>query len=139
MASTTSLAFPNMFMVSKNQLGVFEDNLSIVNRTRLMVLTEPTELYNSPTFGVGLKQYMFQYNNANTRTILKNKIKDQLREHEPCVKPDETQFEDDLLFTGTNDNTAQEYNKLKMTIGLVTVFGDTVSVDLNTESYNGGK
>ena len=138
MASTTSLSFPNMFMVSKNQLGVFEDNKSIVNRTRLLILTEPTELYNNPTLGVGLKQYLFQYNNANTRTIMKKRIIDQLREHEPCVKPDETQFEDDLLFTGTNDTVAQEYNKLKMTIGLRTVFGDKVSVSLNDQNLNGG-
>lgn len=138
MASTTSLSFPNMFMVSKNQLGVFEDNKSIVNRTRLLILTEPTELYNNPTLGVGLKQYLFQYNNANTRTIMKKRIIDQLREHEPCVKPDETQFEDDLLFTGTNDTVAQEYNKLKMTIGLRTVFGDKVSVSLNDQNLDGG-
>lgn len=133
MASTTSLNFPNLFDVSRNKVSVIKDKQSIVNRSRLLILTEPTELYNSPTFGVGLKQYLFQYNNENTKAIIRNRITDQLREHEPCVEADKTSFADGLLFTGnTSSNPAeQDYNKLKMTVGLQTTFGDTLTVDIN--------
>ena len=52
MAETTSLAFPNMFNIATNQVSVIEDTTSVANRTRLLILTEPTELYNNPDFGV---------------------------------------------------------------------------------------
>ena len=108
MSRTTSLNFPNLFDVSRNKVSVIKDNSSVVNRCRLLILTEPTELYNSPTFGVGLKQYLFQYNNENTKAIIRNRITDQLREHEPCVEADETSFADGLLLTGSiSDNPAE--------------------------------
>lgn len=133
MARTTSLNFPNMFDVSRNKVSIIKDNQSVVNRSRLLILTEPTELYNSPTFGVGLKQYLFQYNNENTKAIIRNRITDQLREHEPCVEADDTSFADGLLFTGNSENNPaeQEYNKLKMTVGLHTTFGDKLTVEIN--------
>lgn len=133
MSRTTSLNFPNLFDVSRNKVSVIKDNPSVVNRCRLLILTEPTELYNSPTFGVGLKQYLFQYNNENTKAIIRNRITDQLREHEPCVEADETSFADGLLLTGSiSDNPAEQYyNKLKMTVGLHTTFGDTLTIDIN--------
>lgn len=135
MARTTSLNFPSLFDVSRNKVSVIKDNQSVVNRSRLLILTEPTELYNNPTFGVGLKQYLFQYNTENTKALIRNRITDQLREHEPCVEADKTSFANGLMFTGnTEDNPVeQEYNKLKMTIGLHTTFGDTISVDINDD------
>ena len=47
MAETTSLAFPNMFNITTNQVSVIENTNSVANRTRLLILTEPTELYNN--------------------------------------------------------------------------------------------
>lgn len=135
MANTTSIAWPNLFDVSRNRVNVVEDNVSIVNRTKLLILTEPTELYNSPTFGVGLKRYLWQYNTANTRSIIQDRIRDQLRLFEPCVDPDGTQFSDGLLFTGDiNDEiSADNYNRLQMTIGLATKYGDVLDVELHPD------
>lgn len=59
---TNSLSFPNMFDVARNKVGVISDNESIVNRSRLLILTEPTELYHNPDFGVGLKRHLWHYN-----------------------------------------------------------------------------
>jgi phage baseplate assembly protein W len=130
MSVTTSLSFPKMFNIAANKVATLEDNTSIVNRTRLLLLTDPTELYNSPEFGVGLRRYLFTYNNENTKAIIQNRIIEQLRKYEPYVKPDSTQFTDGLLFTGDeNNNITQEYNQLKMTIGLATTCGDTVTID----------
>lgn len=133
--NTNSLAFPNMFDVTRNCVSTYVGNKSIVNRTKLLILTNPTELYNSPTFGVGLKRYLWQYNTANTKAIIQARIKEQLKEHEPYVDSDATSFVDGLLFTGNGeiDGSASSPNELKMTIGLQTIYKDTldVSVDIN--------
>lgn len=135
MSNTNSISFPYMFDVARNRVGMLSDTRSVVNRTRLLMYTEPTELYNSPNFGVGLKKSLFQYNTDNQKAIIKDRIIEQLRLHEPYVNPDGTQFADGLIFTGSNDTiqSAQEYNKLKLTVALQCVFGTTAEVTLTNE------
>lgn len=135
MASTNSIAFPQLFDVARNTVAVIEDTKSVVNRTRLLILTEPTELYMNPNFGVGLKRHIWQYNNASQPAIIRDRIVEQLRMNEPCVHADETQIADGLLFTGDQDNgqVMQDYNRLKMAVALSTVFGDSAEVKLNNE------
>lgn len=135
MAKTTSLAFPNMFNITTNQVSVIEDGNSVANRTRLLILSEPTELYNEPEFGVGLKRHLWHYNNASERGLLKDRITAQLRMHEPCVIPDKTQYSDGLLFSSpTSTNVLQDHNTLAMTVALQTVYKDDVEVVLNYNS-----
>ena len=135
--NTNSLAFPQMFDIARNRVSIYEGNKSIVNRTRLLILTDPTELYNSPTFGVGLRRYLWQYNTKNTVAIIQARIKDQLKEHEPYVDADATQFADGLLFTGDSDALTRvaELNELKMTVGLQTIYADKldVAIDISEE------
>lgn len=132
MAETTSLAWPNMFDVARNRVSVYEDNTALVSRTRLLILSEPTSLYNSPEFGVGLARHLWQYNNENQKAIIKDRIVQNLRINEPYVLPDETQFADGLLFTGGGNNfSAQEYNQLKMTVALKTTYNTEISITLN--------
>lgn len=119
-----------MFDVVRNRVAVLEGNASIVNRTRLLMLTEPTELYNAPTFGVGLKKYLFQYNNDNVKAMIQDRIKDQLRLFEPCCDADATDFADGLIFSGSQDN-AQNFNRLEMSVGLKTIFGDVAQVNMS--------
>lgn len=127
---TNSFAFPNIFDVARNRVATLEDNASVVNRTRLLMLTEPTELYNAPTFGVGLKRYIFQYNNENTKAMMKDRIVDQLRLFEPCCDAQATEFTDGLQFTGTGEPT-QDFNRIEMTVGLKTLFGDVAVVNIS--------
>lgn len=123
-----------MFDVARNVVSISEDTASVVSRVKLLILSEPTELHMNPDFGVGLKRHLWQYNNENQKAIIKDRIVEQLRLHEPCVKADETRFADGLLFTGGGDVAqAQDYNRLKMTVALTTVFGDSVEVKLNNE------
>lgn len=133
MANTTSLKFPNMFNVSQNKVTVLEDREAVVNRTRLLILTEPTELYNNPNFGVGLHRHMWKYNNENERAIIIDRIKEQLRIHEPYVDPDQTKYADGLLFTGSDNDFKQKYDDLEMTISVQTTFDDAVEIDLGNE------
>lgn len=132
MANTTSIAFPNMFDVSSNKVNVLSDVVSVVNRSRLLMLTEPTELYNNIDFGVGMRQYLWQYNTSNVRAMMKNRIIDQLRIHEPYVHADKTAMVDGLISDDNNEGL-QQYNKLKVTVGLSTIFGDNVEVTINDE------
>ena len=92
MAYTNSWAWPNIFNVSQNQVNVVEDNKSIVSRTRLLILSEPTSLFNSPDFGVGLKRHLWQYNTENQKAIIKDRIVAQLKLNEPSVFPEKTQY-----------------------------------------------
>lgn len=126
---TSSLAFPNMFSVTHNAVRVLEDDVSVVNRSRLLLLSDPTSLYNSPDFGVGLKRYLWQYNTENTKAIIKDRIKDQLDMFEPSVIAEDTAFGDGLL-DSTDRHT--DNRTLEMTVGLKTTYGNIVSVDTNT-------
>ena len=133
--NTSSLGFPNMFEVSRSRLTVYTDSRSLVNRTRLLMLSNPTELYNDPEFGVGLKKYLFQYNTPNVKTRMQEEIKEKLALYEPKVKADETSFADGLLYTGDEISPTQEYNHLKMTMGLISTYGDKVDVSIDENDY----
>lgn len=133
MAETTSLAFPNMFNITTNQVSVIENTSSVANRTRLLILTEPTELYNNPNFGVGLKRYLWKYNNEATRGLVKDRITEQLRLHEPCVYPERTQYSDGLLFTGDPTQTTPDPNTMALTVALQTIFEEEARVVLNSD------
>ena len=132
---TNSIPLPNMFNVAQNQVAVVSDANSVANRCRLLILTEPTEIYNEPDQGVGLKRHLFKYNNENERAIIKDRIIEQLRKHEPQCIPDNTQFSDNLLFTELPDNSfTQKYNRLDLTVAIQTTFGATVNIDLDLSS-----
>lgn len=134
MAKTTSWAFPNLIDVTKNTISIAEDDASIVNRDKLLLLTDPTELYNEPNFGVGLRRYLWQYNNDNTKAIIQDRIKAQLGLYEPCVLAQDTEFADGLLFTGdSSTDQMTNYNQLKMTVAVKTIYGDDLSVTLNND------
>lgn len=133
MANTNSLKFPNMFNVSQNRVSVLEDRVSIVNRNRLLMLTEPTELYNSPDFGVGLSRYMWQYNVPNVRAMMLDRIKDQLSKYEPMCIPEDTEMADGLLFTGDhNTSNMTDNNELNVTVSIKSTFNDTVKISLGS-------
>lgn len=131
MSETTSIAFPNMFNVAQNQVAVLEDNVSITNRVRLLMLTDPTELYNSPKYGVGLKKYLFQYNNKNTVAHLQDTVREKVRQYEPYVDADKIEYAEGLVYSGTDNDSnieSKQFNELPMTVKLGTKFGDVVTV-----------
>lgn len=129
---TSSIAWPNLFDPASNRVAVLHDDVSVTNRSKLLILTEPTEIYNEPNQGVGLKRHLWQYNTSNQKAIIFDRIVDQLRLHEPCVLPEETRYTDGLQFTENyNSDMTQDYNELKMTVALRTTFGSNVDIDFN--------
>lgn len=141
MAETTSLSFPNMFNLTSNQVSVDEDLKAVTTRSRLLILTEPTELYNNPDFGVGLKRHLWKYNTENEKALIKDRIVEQLRLHEPDVVPEKTQFTDGLVFTGNPNrlSSATDANEINMTVAMLTTFGKEVSIELNASNPTDGK
>ena len=134
---TNSIPWPNMINVSENRVALIEDDNSVVNRSKLLILTEPTEVYNEPLQGVGLKRHLFKYNNDNEKAIIKDRIVEQLRIHEPQCNADHTQFSDGLLFTGTPQaEVAQNYNKLEMTVSIETKFDSTVTLNYEDLTFS---
>jgi len=137
MAETTSLSFPNMFNITANQVSTLSDTASVANRTRLLILTEPTELYNNPDFGVGLKRHLWKYNTEAERGLVKDRITAQLRLYEPCVYPEKTQYTDGLMFTEPmSNNPALDSNTLALTVALQTKFKEEAKVTLNYDTDN---
>lgn len=130
MAHTNSWAFPNMFDIARNRVSLVEDNTSVVNRVKLLMLTQKTELYNEPNFGVGLRQHLFKYNTENEKAIMLQNIKEQVAIHDPSVDAPKISMTNGLLFTGSSSETdATNVNRLEVTIGLPTVYGDTIETD----------
>lgn len=127
---TNSISFPNMIDVSRGTVAILKDNESIVNRCRLLILTEENEMYNSPEFGVGLKRHLWKYNSDNEKAIIRDRITEKLRMYEPCCIADKTEYADGLLFTET-EQTPLDADKLKMSIIIYTIYGDSLNVDLS--------
>jgi hypothetical protein len=129
MANTTSLAWPNMFDVARNRVSVNSDDVSVTNRTKLLFMTDPTELYNNLNQGAGLRQYLWNYNSDNTVAMIQSNMVEQLRLHEPSVYPDKTVFTNTLLSEDTQPDSSSN-SKITMTVAMPTVFGSTVTVNL---------
>lgn len=127
---TTSISFPNMFDVARNTVSVLKGNESIVNRCKLLILTEENEMYNSPEFGVGLKRHLWKYNNENEKAIIRDRITEKLRIYEPCCIPDKTTYADSLLYTEDESNDL-DADKLKMSVIIYTIYGDNLNVDFS--------
>ena len=136
MAKTTALSFPNMFDVARNTVAVLKDDASVVNRVRLLILSDPTSHYNEPEFGVGLKQHLWKYNTPNIRALIEDKIKEQLLKFEPSVESQETQFDDRLLFT---QEVADTPNNLNMTVGLRTKYKSEPTLDFVLGETSNGR
>lgn len=131
MALTNSWAFSkgkngdrHMFDITRNRVGLYEDDRSIASRSRLLILTELGELYNAPNQGVGLIRHLFKYNTENEKALIRDRITEQLRLHEPYCIPDDTAYVDGLMFTGSdNDNVLSDAQQLKITVGIKSTYG----------------
>lgn len=130
----TSWSWPNMFDVSRNKINLYQDAKSITNRVKLLLLTEPTELYMSPNFGVGLKKYVFRYNNENTPAMIRDELIEQLRLWEPAVIAEQTKVELGTTQSRNEWSDPETYisqlNSLELTVTLTTSTGEQVSFDV---------
>lgn len=130
--NTVSVGFPNLFDVSRNRVATMKDSASVANRVKLLLLTEPTELYMNTNFGVGLKRFMFQYNNENVIAQIKDRLVEQLRMWEPCVEADKTTVVRGLAYSGQGPlEQTSEQDQLNLTITVYTIYGEKLDITLN--------
>jgi phage baseplate assembly protein W len=132
----SSWAWPNMFDVARGKVNLYADTKSLTNRIKLLLLTEPTELYNVPNFGVGLKKYIFRYNSDNIPAMIRDELIEQLRLWEPDVIPEETQVERKEVASTqslTVNSVGEAANKLELTISVTTSYMQQVSFGVSTE------
>ena len=136
----SSWSWPNMFDVSRNKINLYQDTQSIVNRVKLLLLTEPTELYMNPNFGVGLKKHLFKYNNDNVIAIIRDELIEQLRLWEPGVIPEKTTVERGLSNSSHNVSDPElvrdRMNKLDLTITITTSNLRKVSFGITEDDIN---
>ena len=128
----SSMSWPNMFDVARSKVNVYTDMKSITNRVKLLLLTEPTELYMNPNFGVGLKKYMFTYNNDNVIPMIKDDLVAQLRLWEPRVIPEKTKVVRGLRTKNFEESAvvSERMNNLNLTVTLTTIYGNEVSLEV---------
>lgn len=125
-----------MFDVARGKVNLYADTKSLTNRIKLLLLTEPTELYNVPNFGVGLKKYIFRYNSDNIPAMIRDELIEQLRLWEPDVIPEETQVERKEVASTqslTVNSVGEAANKLELTISVTTRYMQQVSFGVSTE------
>ena len=127
--NTSSFSFPNIFDVARNKVSTKEDSESITSRIRLMMLTEPSELYGNPNYGLGLRRYIFQYNSDNVIPQIRERLVEQLRLWEPSVDPESTVVTRGLL---DESNPGVQGNNLDLTVSVKTVYGTTLSIVIST-------
>lgn len=123
--NTCSFSFPNIFDVAKNTVATNSDKDSILSRVKLLLLTEPTELYGEPDFGVGLKKFLFRYNTDNIIPEIRDRIVDQLEKWEPTVNAQLTKLQ-----RSETTSSRVEPDHLKLTLIIYTIYGDELSLDL---------
>jgi hypothetical protein len=127
-----------MFDGARNRVAVLEDDASVTNRTRLLLLSCPGQLYNAIDFGVGLPRYQLQYNTPITHALLEQRIKDQLSKYEPMVYPEMTVLaKRPANKYGDVNREVEEIspNKLEATVAIVTRFSE-IEVNMRMESID---
>lgn len=133
----SSWAWPNIFDVARSKVNLYTDTKSLTNRIKLLLLTEPTELYMVPNFGVGLKKYLFRYNSENIPAMIRDELIEQLRLWEPDVIAEETtvtrteRSTDPLVL----QSVADKMNKLDLTITVTTRYMKSVSFNITDDDF----
>ena len=137
---TSSWSWPNIFDVARSKVNLYNDTKSITNRVKLLLLTEPTELYMNPRFGVGLKKFLFRYNSDNVVALIQDQLIEQLRLWEPGVIAEETTVVRNNPRTSEDSlgiSVPEKMDTLDLTVTLVTSRMKTVSFTITDEDIQG--
>lgn len=136
----TSFSWPNMFDVSRSKVALYSNSQSLTNRIKLLLLSEPTELFMEPNFGVGLRKHMFKYNNDNVIALIQDELIEQLRLWEPGVIPEQTTVERGAAYSWDPYNlesVADRMNVLDLKITVHTIYNEELSFHISNDDLQG--
>jgi len=85
------------YLMLKDYKSVIKQNL------KCLVLTIPGERMMEPSYGVGLKTYLFQSTQEGIHLQIEDKIRDQVRLYMPVVRIEEIQFQLGTLSLDSNN------------------------------------
>lgn len=88
------LAFPPR-VGADGRVACSEGGENVRDAIRIILLTEPNERLMLPTFGAGLKRYLFQPNTVETRRLIEEDIRNAIKRWEPRVSLDGVRVEAD--------------------------------------------
>ena len=136
----TSMSWPNMFDVARSKVNLYSNERSLTNRIKLLLLTEPTELYMEPNFGVGLKKHIFKYNNDNVIALIQDELIEQLRLWEPGVIPEKTVVKRGPKYNWnpeTWESVSDRMNILDLQISVTTNYGRVIDMNITQDDIPG--
>ena len=86
--------------------SLFKDPLEAIKQNiKMIVLTSPGERVFVPSFGVGIRNFLFENFNNSTRSLLSQKIKEQIRTYAPYVSINRVNIRRSEDVVDTVDNT----------------------------------
>lgn len=136
----TSFAWPNMFDVSRGNVSLYSNVKSITNRIKLLLLSEPTELFMEPNYGVGLRKHIFKYNNDNVIALIQDELIEQLRLWEPGVIAEKTRVERGPEYSWDPYNpelVSDRMNVLDIQITVFTIHEQEISFNITNSDLDG--
>lgn len=83
------MSFPLGSVDTQGRLGYAEDDQSVREVIRNILLTSPGERLMRPMFGAGVQEFIHQPNSETTRTLLANVVRKSIEQWETRVKVDE--------------------------------------------------
>tara|TARA_Y100000114_G_scaffold154435_1_gene176459 strand:- start:213 stop:611 length:399 start_codon:yes stop_codon:yes gene_type:complete len=92
----------------------YENNQTILEviqqNLKMILLTSPGERIMDPNFGVGMKRFLFEQNNSSTYSIIRARIKRQVKQYMGFLQIH------DILFNTEENNDNITANQLLVTI-----------------------
>lgn len=83
------ISFPLGGVDAQGRLNYADDDQSVREVIRNILLTSPGERLMRPVFGAGLLEFIHQPNNETTRTLIANLVRKAIEQWETRVKVDE--------------------------------------------------
>lgn len=80
---------------------------AIQQNVKMLLLTVPGERVMDPEFGVGLKTYLFEFNNPGTYAAIRAKINEQVSNYLPFIEIDELEIFTPDELTPDSENSVQ--------------------------------
>jgi phage baseplate assembly protein W len=93
-------AFPPAFNDELGTVEMVEDEEDIRQSVRIILGTIPGERIMFPTFGCGIRMFVFESNDPTHLSMLKDTIYDALLYNEPRIKLDRVDIMDDTQMNG---------------------------------------